>query len=227
MQRTVFVLFVAWITHAICANAADLSLAGEKIDWLNGGPSTCPFTVHVSSTIADPVALSGWQLRFQIVPDINTNGTVLFDSVSLNLALFEIYDLGDPNPPATPDISSLIAGITHNFEPVFIGKDSVDLLQLGLAVSADAMGQFDIAVLPSSLTPGDYYGTEWYSTDYLSKEFDGIPFGVDRVIIGSVFIVPEPATMYLLLGAMMTLAIELLIRHRKQHQRRLNEFPVC
>lgn len=211
MQKaTIGMVIVLWTAHMACA--AGLKLVGEKVTWPAGEQSQ-PYTIHVASTTTDVVALAAWQLRCQIIPASDAVGEISFASAPV--AIGAPFQLADPSPPSSPQTTGLIVAYLNpdDVSHVDISSDETELLHIELKVSADALGRFDFAIVPSS-APDDYFGAEWYSDDgnYLPQPFDRAPFSGKPATIGSVLIrsVPEPSGISLVLSGLTLTAIVVL-----------------
>jgi hypothetical protein len=196
-------LVALWLAHAAYA-VGNLKLVGDEIV-TTAGIDLCPYMIHAINTDAsDPVTLAGWQLTCQIVPAPGATGSVNFVSASQPVSGYIFDGVSSSFGPAGPIDPSVTIGPIFGFtDPaeddsvvgVTVPALGANLLQLGLTISSDAKGRFDIAVVPDEAIQGDYMG--------------GMPFGgVPPVLvpIGYV-IVPEPASLILLFSGIAVVGI--------------------
>ena len=234
MQKVaVSMLFSFWIAQIAYAEG-NLSLVGEEISRIAGADPSCTFMLRVTNTDeSNPVAFSGWQLACKIIKSPDATGTVSFSSASKPVTDYVFDGVSnsflDTTKYAEPfdTIGPIFGYITDTDVTVTVPTTGANLLQMGLTVSTDAKGRFDIAVVPDEATvpddgslPGNYIGAAWLSTDGMRREFSKMSFGSDPVVVGYVLIVPEPASAMLLLSgtAVLLILASLNAKRRKQPQ---------
>jgi len=162
------------------------------------------------STPDDPADfLTGWQLSLSIQPQAGAAGQLTFNNPATGTApepadyvlagaSFGIVvdntgtdlDAFDVNLPFT-------GGVQVPVDPGAV------LLVLKFFASSDAYGNFDILAVN---TGDSSRRTEWTnaaSPVQLSRAFSNVPFGVGAVRIGTVRVIPEPSSYYLVLIALL------------------------
>jgi len=223
MQKIMLFLFAfLWAGQIACAEG-NLQLIGETKSLPAGVDEICSYMIQVASTdklnLAQP---SAWQMVCTLIPIDGATGVrfksasqpsgYVFDEVLNSFIDNTEYDSVTGYPTASGSIGPII-GWTDSGEGIEVPAEGKNLLQLELAVSATAKGRFDIAVLPDAdLDNGDNetvtVGSCWYTyADSGRWAFEGMAFGGDPVVIGSVSIIPEPSSAWLLLsGALIFIA---------------------
>lgn len=184
-----FVLAVLVLSTA--AHAGTLSLSGVDLVWDPASGPSPQFVVSVSNDVAtDPPAdlLTGWQLLLKIVPTGGATGTLNFASHSVPTGyLLDGNSLG-PFPTIGP-LDTLVV-----FDSIDVGGDEVQvplgptpLSQFDFS-SVSARGLFEVYAF------GGPVESNWSDTASSTRYFAGAPNGGSPQLLGTVEVVPEPAT---------------------------------
>ncbi|MBX7165736.1 MAG: PEP-CTERM sorting domain-containing protein [Pirellulales bacterium] len=196
--------------------AADqLALSGVDLVWDTLAPSPT-FKVSVkNNTDSDPVAdyLSGFQLFLKIQPTPTAVGTLEFDNPSApSDYLLDGNSLGLSNTIGPPDemfsFDVTLPPSLGGSGPIPVPTTLAGLVQFEFIKSANALGTFQI-VAANGQQGSLWTGNE--SLDPASRHFANLPFS-SELVLGTVTIVPEPATIVLALTGFA--AIGLMARRR-------------
>jgi len=174
------------------ASAGQLSLSGQHLDW-NPAASPSPLNIiAVENTEGTTDPLFAWSIGARIVRDASATGELWFADATLPTDYLLAGRSGGLTPPfAGPTEAILPIGDTDSdpsFSGVVVPPGASNLLATAFVASPDASGTFWILVIPDSFT-----GCNWFSGDFVARDFANVPFGSDGVVIGSITVVPEPS----------------------------------
>jgi hypothetical protein len=195
------------------ASAENLQLFERDVQWVSAPVSSCAVTIGVENTGIDD-DLVGWQLICQIVPDGEVSGTVSF-------AFGPWPDYYRPSHYVLPNSEGIKPAeatlLGQPFSDVATDPPSVsvqgsdnNLFRLNL-ISSDAVGRFDIMVVPYDEVQGT--GSMWFGTSSVHG-FDIVP---ESCVMASLEFphIPEPASVSMLLSGMIPLVLlRCVIRRR-------------
>jgi hypothetical protein len=183
------------------ASSSTLDVSGGDLLWNTDNTSpTMTFTISNQGTSDQ---LYGWQLGLVIVPD-GATGELQFDSASLPATDYLLEGRSDGLFPAfagPDDTISLIGDTDSDFSGIDVLAAWTPLLQVDFIASPDAVGRFNVALIP-----GEFNGA-WYSSDFSARPYGNASFTGGDQVIGSVTLVPEPRALMLLVIAGATLLL--------------------
>jgi hypothetical protein len=203
-----------WFAQIVWAD--DLRIVGNyDVQWCPSVEPSLDFVLgieNVSSASPTPDLLQAWQMVCKIIPAPGASG-VSFGTPSNYVTTFNsVGQSVSEGTRTSSDATGLIAGYL-DYPGATVPTTDTEFSKIELMASLDAVGQFYIAIIPDSVADANgsgtppYFGTAWYSSDYIAVPFDGMPFGGDPVIVGSVVITPEPSDAILLLSGLAVLAV--------------------
>jgi hypothetical protein len=217
MARWWLITLCIWGAVSI-ARADGLKLDWPSQSWFLGTGYTKDFVIAIENPtgISDP--LCGWQASLTITPDIGATGTVQFRALSLPTNYVfagqpDDYWDGEFHPPS--NATGMVAD-NIGLPGVVVPVSGTSLLDVQLTASTTASGRFKIAFVAGALDD-----TSWFSSDFLSRSFDGVPLNSGSVDVGWVDVTPspEPGTALLLVSAGILLLGVWRVRCRCQNLR--------
>lgn len=197
MLRIGIVFFVLLgLLAPLSAPAAELTLTGQNIFVANpdmDGVYTTgnSFLVGFTNSQIDSQLIGGWILDLAIVkPDTGATGTLHFDVVKKPTSDYIL----EP-PPSTLGVSEIsFTDTTANFWDYISGSPfgkaipaSSNFLELSFKSPDNATGTFEIVAMPGL--------SLWTDVDEMVVLFTNVPEEGAPVVIGTVTIIPEPATL--------------------------------
>jgi hypothetical protein len=239
MWKTVGVVAIMWwIAQTAGAKEPplppdELQIVGQDMQWPTGAFSL-DFTLSLKSLSDQPPVdlLQGWQMKCKIIPVADAFGVGFTYPTSCPDTFNKADESIFTEETGAPDMTGLIIGsffAPNTMEPTSVTAPTefTKFLTLHLSAADGAHGQFNIAVVPDSCAdayhdtgypPSNYVGAAWYyAPDFSAARFHGMPFENSSqepvpIIVGSVTIVPEPSSCFLIFAGGVVLLIRWLRR---------------
>lgn len=201
--RKFFVAVLIGALAGTCVNADVISIsfhdpASSSIHDIQWDPtSSSPEMVFgIENATSPPIdKLYGWQLGLEIVAETGATGTLRFKTATMPDSYVLAGLTSGPPPLAAPAATIPVIGDADlvQFTGTLVPASGKNLLKVDFDVLPGTSGLFFIKAVP-----GQFNGSNWYSSDFTARDFVNVPFSGDAVILGSVNVVPEPGTFILL-----------------------------